>query len=100
MSPSQSSSAEREGLREIYCVLSHFVETVISIQVPGKIHLVLEYCRGGDLSFYIQQRHGRIPEAVAKHFLQQLGTFNTPPPFLSSSSLGFGMCGGIFLQLP
>ncbi|KGN58835.1 serine/threonine-protein kinase ATG1c isoform X1 [Cucumis sativus] len=42
------------------------------IEVPGKIHLVLEYCRGGDLSFYIQQRHGRIPEAIAKHFLQQL----------------------------
>ncbi|KAG6580516.1 Serine/threonine-protein kinase ATG1c, partial [Cucurbita argyrosperma subsp. sororia] len=42
------------------------------IEVPGKIHLVLEYCKGGDLSFYIQQRHGRIPEAIAKHFLQQL----------------------------
>ncbi|XP_022934901.1 serine/threonine-protein kinase ATG1c-like isoform X1 [Cucurbita moschata] len=42
------------------------------VEVPGKIHLVLEYCRGGDLSFYIQQRHGRIPEAIAKRFLQQL----------------------------
>ncbi|KAK7350054.1 hypothetical protein VNO77_08119 [Canavalia gladiata] len=41
------------------------------IQVPGKIHLVLEYCKGGDLSLYIQ-RHGRVPEAAAKHFMQQL----------------------------
>ncbi|KAH1162432.1 hypothetical protein GLYMA_01G099600v4 [Glycine max] len=40
-------------------------------QVPGKIHLVLEYCKGGDLSLYIQ-RHGRVPEATAKHFMQQL----------------------------
>ncbi|PKI47257.1 hypothetical protein CRG98_032343 [Punica granatum] len=43
------------------------------IEVPGKIHLVLEYCRGGDLSMYIQ-RHGRVPEEIAKHFMQQLAT--------------------------
>ncbi|PNY08701.1 serine/threonine kinase family protein [Trifolium pratense] len=42
------------------------------IQAPGKIHLVLEYCKGGDLSLYIQ-RHGRVPEATAKHFMLQLG---------------------------
>ncbi|KAL6146069.1 hypothetical protein ACLB2K_056752 [Fragaria x ananassa] len=41
------------------------------IEVPGKINLVLEYCRGGDLSMYIQ-RHGKVPEALAKHFMQQL----------------------------
>ncbi|CAJ1949423.1 unnamed protein product [Sphenostylis stenocarpa] len=41
------------------------------IQVPGKIHLVLEYCRGGDLSLYIQH-HGRVPETTAKYFMQQL----------------------------
>lgn len=41
------------------------------IEVPGKIHLVLEYCRGGDLFMYIQ-RHGRVPEATAKHFMLQL----------------------------
>ncbi|KAI4356524.1 hypothetical protein L6164_000542 [Bauhinia variegata] len=41
------------------------------IEVPGKIHLVLEYCKGGDLSLYIQ-RHGRVPESTAKHFMQQL----------------------------
>ncbi|KAK4799655.1 hypothetical protein SAY86_025020 [Trapa natans] len=41
------------------------------IEVPGKIHLVLEYCRGGDLSVYIQ-RHGRVPEEIAKHFMEQL----------------------------
>ncbi|XP_019428954.1 PREDICTED: serine/threonine-protein kinase ATG1c-like isoform X2 [Lupinus angustifolius] len=43
------------------------------IEVPGKIHLVLEYCKGGDLSLYIQC-HGRVPEATAKHFMQQLAT--------------------------
>ncbi|KAL4606620.1 hypothetical protein ACB092_09G116500 [Castanea dentata] len=41
------------------------------IEVPGKIHLVLEYCRGGDLSIYLQ-RHGRVPEATAKQFMLQL----------------------------
>ncbi|GAV65439.1 Pkinase domain-containing protein [Cephalotus follicularis] len=41
------------------------------IEVPGKIHIVLEYCRGGDLSMYIQ-RQGRVPEALAKHYMQQL----------------------------
>ncbi|KAF6161111.1 hypothetical protein GIB67_007752 [Kingdonia uniflora] len=41
------------------------------IEVPGRIHLVLEYCRGGDLSMYVQ-RHGRVPETTAKHFMQQL----------------------------
>nr|GMC81748.1 serine/threonine-protein kinase ATG1c isoform X1 [Ipomoea batatas] len=44
------------------------------IQEPGKIYIVLEYCRGGDLSIYIQQRNGRIPEATAKHFMQQLAS--------------------------
>ncbi|GMH26521.1 hypothetical protein Nepgr_028364 [Nepenthes gracilis] len=41
------------------------------VEVPGKIHLVLEYCCGGDLFVYIQ-RHGKVPEATAKHFMQQL----------------------------
>ncbi|KAK4798383.1 hypothetical protein SAY86_030709 [Trapa natans] len=42
-------------------------------RVPGKIHLVLEYCRGGDLSMYIQH-HGRVLEEIAKYFMQQLAT--------------------------
>ncbi|KAL6998834.1 Serine/threonine-protein kinase ATG1c [Sarracenia purpurea var. burkii] len=42
------------------------------IEETGRIHLVLEYCRGGDLSIYIQQRQGRVPEATAKYFMQQL----------------------------
>lgn len=41
------------------------------IEVSGRIYLVLEYCRGGDLSMYIQ-RHGSVPEATAKYFMQQL----------------------------
>ncbi|KAK4755420.1 hypothetical protein SAY87_009177 [Trapa incisa] len=43
------------------------------IEVPGKIHLVLEYCPGGDLSMYIQH-HGRVLEETAKYFMQQLAT--------------------------
>ncbi|KAL0344513.1 UNVERIFIED_CONTAM: Serine/threonine-protein kinase ATG1c [Sesamum radiatum] len=42
------------------------------IEEPGKIYIVLEYCKGGDLSMYIQQQQGKIPEATAKHFMQQL----------------------------
>ncbi|KAL6520950.1 hypothetical protein OROGR_017519 [Orobanche gracilis] len=45
------------------------------IEEPGKIYIVLEYCKGGDLSIYIQQRQGRIPEETAKHFMQQLDSF-------------------------
>ncbi|TYH91208.1 hypothetical protein ES332_A13G101200v1 [Gossypium tomentosum] len=41
------------------------------VEVPGKIHLVLEYCKGGDLSMCITH-HGCVPEATAKHFMQQL----------------------------
>lgn len=41
------------------------------IQASGRIYLILENCRGGDLSKHIQ-RHGRVPEATAKHFMQQL----------------------------
>ncbi|KAJ4971627.1 hypothetical protein NE237_004726 [Protea cynaroides] len=42
------------------------------IKSPGRIHLALEYCRGGDLSVFIQRHGGRIPEATAKHFMQHL----------------------------
>ncbi|KAK2657765.1 hypothetical protein Ddye_010817 [Dipteronia dyeriana] len=41
------------------------------IEVPGKINIVLEYCRGGDLSMYIQ-RHRCVQEETAKQFMQQL----------------------------
>ncbi|KAI7755122.1 hypothetical protein M8C21_025992 [Ambrosia artemisiifolia] len=42
------------------------------IKEPGKIHLVLEYCKGGDLSMFIQRRQGRIPKSTSVHFMQQL----------------------------
>ncbi|KAK9055530.1 hypothetical protein SSX86_026614 [Deinandra increscens subsp. villosa] len=42
------------------------------IKEPGKIHLVLEYCKGGDLSMFIQRRQGRIPKSTSLHFMQQL----------------------------
>ncbi|KAL9247128.1 hypothetical protein vseg_020593 [Gypsophila vaccaria] len=62
-------------LSEIFILkqISHpnIIRLLDIIEVPGKIHLVLEYCRGGDLFMYIQ-RHGRVPEATAKHFMLQL----------------------------
>ncbi|KAL0347353.1 UNVERIFIED_CONTAM: Serine/threonine-protein kinase ATG1c [Sesamum calycinum] len=42
------------------------------IEEPGKMYIILEYCKGGDLSMYIQQTQGRVPEATAKQFMQQL----------------------------
>ncbi|XP_057807965.1 serine/threonine-protein kinase ATG1c-like [Salvia miltiorrhiza] len=42
------------------------------IEEPGKMYIVLEYCRGGDLSMHLQRLQGGIPEATAKHFMQQL----------------------------
>ncbi|KAG5550299.1 hypothetical protein RHGRI_015305 [Rhododendron griersonianum] len=47
-------------------------ESLMSEIETGRIHLVLEFCRGGDLSMYIQQRQGRVPEATAKYFMHQL----------------------------
>ncbi|VVB05599.1 unnamed protein product [Arabis nemorensis] len=49
----------------------NIIRFIDMIEAPGKINLVLEYCKGGDLSMFIQ-RHGRIPDATAKHFMQQL----------------------------
>eukprot|EP00249_Psilotum_nudum_P024259 c29136_g1_i4 orf=319-1134(-) len=42
------------------------------IEAGNGIFLVLEYCAGGDLARYIQ-RHGRVTEATARNFMQQLG---------------------------
>ncbi|KAG6480667.1 hypothetical protein ZIOFF_057252 [Zingiber officinale] len=43
------------------------------LETSGRIYLVLEYCKDGDLSVYIQN-HGRVPEIIAKHFMQQLAS--------------------------
>ncbi|XP_042000684.1 serine/threonine-protein kinase ATG1c-like isoform X1 [Salvia splendens] len=50
----------------------HIIRLHDMIEEPGKIYIVLEYCKGGDLSMYIQQRQGKVSEATAKHFMQQL----------------------------
>ncbi|KAH8517067.1 hypothetical protein H0E87_005136 [Populus deltoides] len=42
-----------------------------SFETEDRIFLVLEYCDGGDLAGYIQ-RHGKVTEAVARHFMRQL----------------------------
>ncbi|KAJ0974464.1 hypothetical protein J5N97_016429 [Dioscorea zingiberensis] len=44
-----------------------------AILTEERIYLVLEYCDGGDLAAYIQ-RHGRVSEAVARHFLRHLAS--------------------------
>ncbi|KAL1195882.1 Serine/threonine-protein kinase ATG1b [Cardamine amara subsp. amara] len=49
----------------------NIIRFIDMIEAPGKINVVLEYCKGGDLSMYIH-RHGSVPEATAKHFMQQL----------------------------
>ncbi|CAN6826855.1 unnamed protein product [Brassica oleracea] len=62
-------------MSEIYILrrINHpnIIRLIDMIESPGKVHLMLEYCRGGDLSVYIQS-HGSVPEATAKHFLLQL----------------------------
>lgn len=42
-----------------------------AIETKEKIYLVLEYCDGGDLAAYIH-KHGKVSEAVARHFMRQL----------------------------
>ncbi|CAH8311018.1 unnamed protein product [Eruca vesicaria subsp. sativa] len=49
----------------------NIIRFIDMIEAPGKINVVLEYCKGGDLSIFIQ-RHGKIPDVTAKHFMQQL----------------------------
>ncbi|KAK6943600.1 Protein kinase domain [Dillenia turbinata] len=58
------------------------------IEVPGKINIVLEYCKGGDLSMYV--RHGRVPEETAKHFMQQISfSTNDSSAVLKIADFGF-----------
>ncbi|KAI4355327.1 hypothetical protein L6164_004110 [Bauhinia variegata] len=42
-----------------------------AIQTQDRIYLVLEFCGGGDLDAYIR-RHGKVSEAIARHFMRQL----------------------------
>lgn len=65
---------------------------VYGIQEPGKIHIVLEYCKGGDLSMFIQRQQERIPEVTAKHFMLQLGisqSFHVTLPVVFSLPVGY-----------
>ncbi|TXG63130.1 hypothetical protein EZV62_010124 [Acer yangbiense] len=44
---------------------------LLSPKTKERIYLVLEYCDGGDLAAYLH-RHGKVSEAVARHFMRQL----------------------------
>lgn len=46
------------------------------MKTDDRIYLILEYCNGGDLSTYINQ-HGRVSESIARHFMRQLGEWNS-----------------------
>ena len=47
------------------------------LQTQDRIYLVLEYCDGGDLAAYIN-KHGKVSEAIARHFMRQLGIYDHP----------------------
>ncbi|KFK34640.1 hypothetical protein AALP_AA5G172200 [Arabis alpina] len=49
----------------------NIIRFIDMIETPGKVNVVLEYCKGGDLSVFIH-RHGRVSDATAKHFMKQL----------------------------
>ncbi|WKA05689.1 hypothetical protein VitviT2T_023638 [Vitis vinifera] len=58
---------------EILRTINHpnIIRLLQAIETSDRIFLVLEYCDGGDLAAYIHRR-GRVPEAVARHFMRQL----------------------------
>ncbi|XP_022846633.1 serine/threonine-protein kinase ATG1c-like isoform X2 [Olea europaea var. sylvestris] len=52
----------------------NIVRLLDMIEESGNLYIILEYCKGGDLSEYIRQYQGKLPEATVKHFMQQLVT--------------------------
>ncbi|QCE02473.1 unc51-like kinase [Vigna unguiculata] len=72
----QLSPKVKEHLLKEISILStikhpNIVRLFETIQANDRIYLVLEYCAGGDLAAYIQ-RHGKVSETVARHFMRQL----------------------------
>ncbi|KAH7578129.1 hypothetical protein JRO89_XS01G0344100 [Xanthoceras sorbifolium] len=57
----------------ILSTISHpnIIRFLEAIETKEKIYLILEYCDGGDLAAYLH-RHGKVSEAVARHFMRQL----------------------------
>ncbi|XP_061996304.1 serine/threonine-protein kinase ATG1a [Rosa rugosa] len=71
LSPKVSESLLKEI--SILSTINHpnIIHLFEAIQTKERIYLVLEYCDGGDLAAYIQ-RHGKVSETVARHFMRQL----------------------------
>ncbi|KAL6131174.1 hypothetical protein ACLB2K_069552 [Fragaria x ananassa] len=71
LSPKVSESLLKEI--SILSTINHpnIIHLFEAIQTKDRIYLVLEYCDGGDLATYIQ-RHGKVSETVARHFMRQL----------------------------
>ncbi|CAJ1950575.1 unnamed protein product [Sphenostylis stenocarpa] len=66
----------RENLLKEISILStiqhpNIIRLIETIETDDRIYLVLEYCAGGDLATYIQ-RHDKVSETVARHFMRQL----------------------------
>ncbi|XP_043709849.1 serine/threonine-protein kinase ATG1a isoform X2 [Telopea speciosissima] len=64
-------------LKEVYILSNIRHPNIIRlhevIEADDKVYFVLEYCGGGDLSAYIH-RHGKVSEALARHFMRQLAS--------------------------
>ncbi|XP_048233648.1 serine/threonine-protein kinase ATG1a isoform X2 [Ricinus communis] len=71
LSPKVSESLLKEI--SILSTINHpnIIRLFESIENEDRIFLVLEYCDGGDLAAYVH-RHGKVSEAVARHFMRQL----------------------------
>ncbi|KAL2485188.1 Protein kinase superfamily protein [Abeliophyllum distichum] len=74
---SRLNSKLKESLKSEIFILQkinhpNIVRLLDMIEESGNLYIILEYCKGGDLSEYIRQRQGKLPEATVKHFMQQL----------------------------
>jgi serine/threonine protein kinase len=55
---------------------------------PSQMYFAMEYCGGGELRAFIT-KHGRLSEAIARHFLCQIGKFGVDSTYLFACFLLF-----------